>query len=191
VDVEVTRAGRSLVFTTVRMHQGERLLAQSMIALGHGRSELEFQDLRPPQMRLPEEIAPVEIPVGLRPPIAERFDYRQPVPAELGSLDRSDLWCWLRLVEPRPVDDAVLALMTDALAPAMFFRKVPMHVYPTIDLTVHLRNPPPVGYDDWCLAHVATRTAASGFIEEDCDVYDRSGTLLAQGRQLALMVPTS
>lgn len=188
LDVEVTRAGRSLVFTTVRMHQSERLLAQAMVALGAGRSDHTFQDVRPPVVAAPEDIAEVPAPAGMSVPIGERFHYRGQAP-ELFSADNSEFWCWLRLADPRPVDAAVLALMVDALFPAMFFRKGPPHLYPTVDLTVHLRNAVDPGYDDWCLAHVATRTAAQGFIEEDCDLYDRSGALLAQARQLALMVP--
>ncbi|HVF19540.1 MAG TPA: thioesterase family protein [Mycobacteriales bacterium] len=189
LDVEVNRAGRSLAFATVRMHQADRLLAHSLVALGHGRSDLTFQDLGPPDFPSPDRTAPADLPAELAPPIAHRFDYRPATPMPMFSSDRSDVWCWLRLAERRPIDDPVLSLMVDALAPAMFFRAVTPHVYPTVDLTVHLRNPVPPAYDDWCLAHVATRTAAVGFIEEDCDIYHPSGTLLAQGRQLALMVP--
>ena len=190
VTVEVNRAGRSMMFATVRMHQGDRLIAQAMAALGHGRSDVSFQDLRPPEgLPSAHQTADLSFPEALMPPIAHRFDYRPTDPVPMFSSDVSDGWCWLRLKDRRVVDDAVLALMVDALAPAMFFRKVAPHIYPTVDLTVHLRNPPDPGYDDWCLAHVATRTAAGGFIEEDCDISDGSGTLLAQGRQLALMVP--
>ena len=191
LDVSVDRVGRSLGFASVTMRQGDRLIAKAMVAVGSGRSELTFQDVRPPDFAPAEETARAEMPTEMLPPIAHRFDYRPATPMALFSSDTSDGWCWLRLKEPRPVDDAVLALMVDALAPAMFFRKVEPHIYPTVDLTVHLRNPVPPGYDGWCLAHVATRTAAQGFIEEDCDVYDASGSLLAQGRQLALMVPMS
>ena len=189
LDVAVTRSGRSLVFTTVRMHQGDQLLAQAMVALGHGRSQVSFQDLRPPQFPGPDELPGVAAPEELLPAIAHRFDYRPTEQVELFGSDRSEGWCWLRLKERRVIDDAVLSLMVDALFPAMFFRKVDPHFYATVDLTVHLRNPVPPAYDDWCLAHVATRTAAEGFVEEDCDIYDASGSLLAQGRQLALMVP--
>lgn len=190
IAVQVDRAGRSLLFATVRMHQGERLVAQAMAALGHGRSDVSFQDLRPPTgLPSADQAAEPAIPKEAMPPIAHRFDYRPTQPTAMFSADTSDGWCWLRLKDRRAVDDAVLSLMVDALAPAMFFRKVAPHIYPTVDLTVHLRNPPRPGYDDWCLAHVATRTAAGGFVEEDCDIYDSSGVLLAQGRQLALMVP--
>lgn len=189
LDVEVARAGRSMAFATVRLTQGGRRVAQAMAALGTGRSPVEFQDLRPGPVAPPEELAPPPLPPELMPPITGRFDYRPVDPVELFSSERSDMWCWLRLAQPRPTDDAVLALMVDALPPAMLFRAGPPHVYPTVDLTVHLRHPVPPDHDGWCLGHVVTRSAAGGFVEEDCDVYDRRGTLLAQGRQLALMVP--
>lgn len=189
IDVEVSRAGRSLAFVVVRLRQEDRLVAQGLAALGTGRSTVEFQDVAPVGAAAPEELDPPQIPADLMPPITSRFDYRPTENLPLLGTDRSEMWCWLRLADPRPVDAAVLALMADALPPAMFFRKGPPHVYPTVDLTVHLRCAVPDDHDGWCLGHVATRTAAEGFIEEDCDLYDRAGRLLAQARQLALMVP--
>ena len=189
IDVEVTRAGRSLAFATIRLQQDSRLVAQAMAVLGSGRSDVEFQDIRPVDVSPPEELGPPQIHPALLPPFTARFDYRPVEDVPMFGGDRADVWCWLRLAQQRPVDDSVLALMVDALPPAMYFRKGAPQVFPTVDLTVHLRNPVPEDHDGWCLGHVATRTAASGFVEEDCDLYDRSGTLLAQGRQLALMVP--
>ncbi|HVE99605.1 MAG TPA: thioesterase family protein [Mycobacteriales bacterium] len=189
VDVEVSRVGRSLTFVAVRMRQDERLVAYALAALGTGRSDVTFQDVVPPATPSPEGLGPPKVPAELMPPIMARFDYRPTEDQPLFAGDRSEAWCWIRLVQQRPVDDAVLALMADALPPAMFFRKATPHVYPTVDLTVHFRHPVPPDHDGWCLAHVATRTASGGFIEEDCELYDRGGTLLAQSRQLAVMVP--
>jgi acyl-CoA thioesterase len=59
---------------------------------------------------------------------------------------------------------------------------------PTIDLTVHVRNPVPPG-TEWVLVRFTTRALAGGFLEEDGELWHPDGTLLAQSRQLAVLLP--
>ena len=58
---------------------------------------------------------------------------------------------------------------------------------PTLDLTVHLRAPLPRP-SDWVLGSFWTRRVRDGFFEEDGELFSRDGELLAQSRQLAIMV---
>lgn len=192
VEVDVLRAGRSLSFLSARLIQGERLVATATAAFGSGRSDLAFQTVRPPDdLPAPEELTPPETPEGLTPPIARRLDYRPTgLPRLLSGAD-AEFWCWLRLREPGLVDATVLSLYVDAMIPALFLRATTPVLVPTVDLTVHLRSSPRDGYDGWCLGHVRTRTVTEGFAEEDCDIYDDRGVLLAQSRQLGLVVPLS
>ena len=61
---------------------------------------------------------------------------------------------------------------------------------PTIDLTVHFRARLAVGRRaPRLLARFAIRTRAEGFFEEDGELWAPDGTLLAQSRQLALLLP--
>lgn len=190
VEVEALRTGRSLSFLSVRLVQDERLIATGLAAFGSGRSDLVFQDVSPPVgiPRADELSAPEPVP-SLAPPIADRLDYRPTKLAALFSGAAPEFWCWLRLRDPAPVDAAVLALYVDAMIPSLFLRSPVPVLVPTVDLTLHLRAAPRPGYDGWCLGHVRTRTVADGFAEEDCDIYDDSGVLLAQSRQLGLVVP--
>jgi len=192
VEVDVTRSGRSLSFVEVRLRQGDRLLAHGLAALGAGRGAVSFQDHAPPT-HLPNAdavSAPPPPPPGFpTPPIALRLDYRPIDPKSFFGGTPAEFWCWLRLIDPRPVDAAVLALYVDAMIPPLFLRSAVPVVVPTIDLTVHLRTPPRPGYDGWCLGHVRTVAVADGFAEEDCEIYDDAGVLLAQSRQLGLVVP--
>ena len=64
---------------------------------------------------------------------------------------------------------------------------------PTIDLTVHFRvalprsaNPDPL---ELCFATVRSRLIQEGFFEEDGLIWAADGTLLAQSRQLAILMP--
>jgi acyl-CoA thioesterase len=60
---------------------------------------------------------------------------------------------------------------------------------PTVDLTVHFRAAWPADLDpsDFALVVFRSRLARDGFVEEDGEVWTRSGVLLAQSRQLALL----
>jgi acyl-CoA thioesterase len=190
IEVDVLRAGRSLSFLTVRLVQGDRLIATGLAAFGAGRSDLAFQDVSPPaDLPGPDDLAPPQTPPFLSPPIADRLDYRPTAPTELFCGGDAEFWCWLRLRDTAPVDAAVLALYVDAMIPTLFVRATAPVLVPTVDLTLHLRATPRPAYEGWCLGHVRTRTVADGFAEEDCDIYDDAGVLLAQSRQLGLVVP--
>ena len=53
---------------------------------------------------------------------------------------------------------------------------------PTLELTTHVRAKPAPG---WLKVQHRTRNFAGGMFEEDCEVWDSSGRLVAQSRQLA------
>jgi acyl-CoA thioesterase len=99
---------------------------------------------------------------------------------------------WIRLAEAEPIDAAVVAAMTDAFPPAVFTRSAAPNPVPTVDLTIHFRAAlPMVGLepDDFVLGEFRTRTIAEGFLEEDGELWTATGELLAQSRQLAIMLP--
>ncbi len=188
LDVEVLRAGRSLTFLAVRLRQGDRLVANGAAAFGVGRSDLEFQDVLPPEVPSPDALPVPETGGATMPPIAHQFDYRPITDATLFGGGQSDYWSWLRLSDGRGIDALALAAYVDALVPAMFLRVSTPMLFPTVDITVHFRRAPQTA-DPWCLGHVRTTAAADGFTEEDCELYDSTGALLAQSRQLAIAVP--
>ena len=58
----------------------------------------------------------------------------------------------------------------------------------TLDLTVHVRGPLATTTwqpGDWILARFRTRLSADGFLEEDGELWDECGNLIAMSRQLA------
>jgi acyl-CoA thioesterase len=198
IETEIVRTGRSLTSCAARMHQGGRLLAVAMAACSLSREGLEFVDLVMPDVKpvadLPRRELHPEAPV-----FAHRWDSRwavgtPPFDSE-GTAARSDRavgGSWMRLEEPQPFDAPAIAALTDAHIPPVFVRTDEPLVVPTVDLTVHLRRPlphPGVGSDDFLLAVFRTNAAADGFMEEDGEVWAPDGTLLAQSRQLAVILP--
>ncbi len=61
---------------------------------------------------------------------------------------------------------------------------------PTIDFTVHFRTGAwdRVGAFDLVLGRFTSRVAREGFFEEDGELWAPDGTLVAQSRQLALLL---
>ncbi|MFO7591748.1 MAG: thioesterase family protein [Acidimicrobiia bacterium] len=195
IATNVERRGRSLTTCTARVEQGDRLIALGVAAFSTPRPGPEFCDLVRPEVADPATIAAETVPADA-PPIARRWDTRwaigerpwtggAPSPAAIGG-------GWIRLEEPQPFDAPVLAAVTDAWIPPVFSRApVPM-VVPTVDLTVHFRAGlphPGIGPEDFLLAVFRTNVSAGGFLEEDGEVWAADGTLLAQSRQLAAILP--
>jgi acyl-CoA thioesterase len=97
---------------------------------------------------------------------------------------------WLRLEDPRPVDHVLLATYADAWFPAPFARLTGPVAAPTIDLTIHFRtSDPAVAAGEPVLTVFTSRTLQDGFWEEDGEIWSTDGRLLAQSRQLALLLP--
>jgi hypothetical protein len=100
---------------------------------------------------------------------------------------------WIGLPEPRPVDPLSLALFADAWFPPSFIALSEPAVSPTVDLTIHFRqrlqdaaNDPA----DMCLSLFRTRLLHEGFFEEDGVIWSADGTVLAQSRQLGIVMPS-
>ena len=94
---------------------------------------------------------------------------------------RGVLQAWFRLVDDREPDPISLLTVVDALPPVTFDLGR-MGWAPTMELTAHVRGLPAPG---WLVVRHETRNVAGGMFEEDCEVWDSAGRLVAQSRQLA------
>jgi hypothetical protein len=79
----------------------------------------------------------------------------------------------------------MLLLAVDALPPVAFELGLPGWT-PTLELTAHVRCRPAPG---WLRIQVSNRTLAGGYLEEDAEVWDAQGRLVALSRQLARATP--
>lgn len=92
---------------------------------------------------------------------------------------------WFRLPDGREPDPLLLLLAVDSLPPVAFDLGLSGWT-PTLELTVYLRARPAPG---WLRVALSTRHHAHGFLEEDAEVWDSTGRLVAQSRQLARTAP--
>lgn len=117
--------------------------------------------------------------------IADHFDYRHaavPGWAQGTPSGQMEATYWTRFADGREPDDLALLLIPDAYPPVT--AEIGVLGSATVQMTVHVRRRPAPG---WLLVHVTTRQVADGFHDEDVDIWDATGRLVAQSRQLAIV----
>ena len=187
VRTELARAGRRVATGEARLLQGGkeavRLVATFGRLDGEGRTAL-FN--APPDLPPPDQ-TPDVIDGGVMPGISitERVEYRMPQPpgwtrGEPGGDPSVEFW--MRFRESRDADPIALAALVDAAAPAVL--DLGAHGSATIELTVHVRARPAPG---WLACRAYTRHVIGGYHEEDFEIWDSEGRLVAQSRQFALL----
>ena len=207
IECRVERSGRSSSTVSARMVQDGRLVALALAAFSGPWPGAEFADKAMPAVAPPGELEPLRTPP--LPEFVANFDMRwalgeppgtgsgvgSPVgggsAAGSGSI-RALAGGWLRFAAPRELDALAATSYLDAWIPSLFSRLGRPVPAPTIDLTVHFRAPlPPAGAGpaDHVLGAFSSTTSREGFWEEDGELWSRDGVLLAQSRQLALVLP--
>ena len=188
ITVTIERSGRGLTTASARLSQSGRDCILALAALGVERPGDLLEDHPMPEVLLPHELPARPEAPAIDIPIRARYET---VPA-LGTAPfvlgpEALTGGWIRTEDHDAVDEVLLAAITDAWPPAIFSRmEVPVGV-PTIDLTIHFRAAPS-RQPAWVLVRFRTTMAAEGYLEEDGEVWSEDGRLLAQSRQLAVVV---
>jgi acyl-CoA thioesterase len=94
---------------------------------------------------------------------------------------RPESRAYFRMSEPQDPDPYIIALAVDALPPVVFSAGRRGWA-PTVELTWHLRALPAPG---WLTLIGQGRLIRDGWFDEDVEVWDSEGNLVAQSRQLA------
>jgi hypothetical protein len=91
------------------------------------------------------------------------------------------LRAWVRFTDGREPDPLALLLFADVLPPTGFALGN-LGWAPTVQLQVLVRALPAPG---WCLVEARSSEIAGGWVDEDYRIWDSTGRLVAQSRQLA------
>lgn len=195
VRTQVLRAGRSMstgAATLVQADDDGREVERLRVLATYGdlaglpddvRTTAVPPDLPPPEKCVSTDLAPPDFMQEAR--LLERLDLRlDPAcvgwamgePSGVGRIQG-----WLRMADAREPDPVLLLLAVDALPPVTFDLGL-FGWTPTLELTAHVRAVPAPG---WLRVAHSTRNVAGGFLEEDAEVWDSAGRLVAQSRQLA------
>ena len=190
VRTTVERAGRSLTSMSARLEQDGKLLG---IAVGAWSKPWQGPTLGEPAM---PEAEPASERGPLRPTFPATSRRRSSRSSRCStasgirrSRDRAAARSggWLGLLERRPIDAPAIAVLADAWFPAPWPRLAELAPAPTIDLTVHFRVPLPIA-DRLLLGRFRNRLVRDGFFDEDGELWAADGTLVAQSRQLGLLI---
>ena len=187
VHATVERAGRSMSTISARMEQDGKPIALALGAFSGAYEAPELGEVPMPDVAPPENDS---APLPGAPPFAQRLALQPRFgdPPISGSDDPA-VGGWIDLPETDALDGPALCVLADGYYPAVWPRLTELHAAPTIDLTVHVRAPLPV--QGPLLARFTTRLVRDGFFEEDGELWTRDGTLVAQSRQLALLLPVT
>jgi len=193
VHVRLRRDGGSLATVAAELWQGDDLRLATLATYGdlgvlhdgaEGRQRVTASEPElPPRHRcVPTSMAPEEF--RRVAPMLDRFDllvHPDQIGWALGEPSgNGEFSAWFRHHDREP-DPLSLLQVLDALPPVTFDLGMPGWA-PTLELTCHVRHRPAPG---WLKVRHATRNLAGGMFEEDCEVWDSTGRLVAQGRQLA------
>jgi acyl-CoA thioesterase len=119
-------------------------------------------------------------------PILGRLDTRlHPDHARAGQLPVAEISGWNRFVDDRPPDTRSLLLFTDTFPPSPFSMLGVIGWVPTIELTVHVRRRPAPG---WIQARLHCEDLHQGRMVESGALWDSNGDLVAQCRQIGLVM---
>jgi acyl-CoA thioesterase len=188
IDTEVIKAGKRFTTVTATLFSADRPLLRMLGSFGdlEASSGMERLEAGPPALPPLDDCIPIEPTETFPPPFMGRVELRLPPEraAAWGGTGSPRVEGWFRLRDGEPLDTVALLVAVDAFPPTIFFTDLPVAWVPTMELTAHVRARPAPG---WLRCAFTTRFITGGFLEEDGEVWDSAGRLVAQSRQLALL----
>ena len=193
IRVETKRDKGSLAIATAELWQGEELRITATATYAdldglHAKSS-DFEQVTVPAPELPpieECLSSVDAPEQVKEfvPMLDRYEIYMPkeqyVWGGVKPTGEAVFSGWFRHHDREP-DPISLLQVLDTLPPATFGLDLPGWA-PTLELTCHIRHKPAPG---WLKVTHYSRNLSGGMFEEDCEIWDSEGKLVAQGRQLA------
>ena len=188
--VESIRAGRTVSAVRVRVEQGGVPCAEGLVSTGDA---VEFGAEPVWAGSPPVALPPVEdcipgvprMPDGTAVPLLDVLEVRID-PACVGWFEgrpggRPEIRAWVRERGDGPPSPLAAIVTTDVLPPVVFELGL-FGWAPTVEMSVAVRSAPAAG---WWRLRARADLVADGWFDENVDVWDSTGRLVAQARQLA------
>lgn len=188
IEVAPLRVGKRVATFVATMTQDDKQVVHAVVSMhdADAAGTAQHTPRDSPPIPGPDECIDVmaAVPSGAVP-IIDRFDYRhEAVPGWMTGEPTGELEAtfWVRPKDGRPIDALAAAVLVDAYPPVT--AEIGEIKSATVQLTVHFRRRPSTG---WALAHVVARHVIDGYHDEDVELWDEAGRLIAQSRQLAIL----
>lgn len=190
VTVEVLRRGKTVTHSRVRLQQESDVFLDVQVTTGNlGAEQSTLSDSPPPPMPPPEDCMRgrgegemARVSAGLTSVLDFAMD-----PATAGwtqgrFADELVMRSWVRFSDGRPPDSLALVALPD-VCPPVVFATGRFGWVPTLQMQVAVRARPEPG---WCLVEGRTHVLGEQFVDEECRLWDSTGRLVAQSRQIAV-----
>lgn len=190
VRTQLVRSGRSVTTIRATLSQAGKDRIEVLATFGDLSRSTDHEPIYTIE---PPELPPIEdcflrsgVEQGLDLPILNRVEIKLPEQFSLaGQADRPLVQGWIRFSDGREPDTHAMTLFADAFPPPIFTTLGNIGWVPTVELTVHVRRKPKPG---WMKGQFWTTDLTDGRFVEDGLLWDSSGALVAQSRQLAMLL---
>lgn len=190
IETEIVRVGRSVATLRATLKQEDKVCLTVLAMFGDLSTspgvEHEFT-ITPPSMPEPADcIRRSGAAQGLELPLMQRLDVLlDPQFGTPGCSDQAVVQGWIRLADSTPPCSQVLPLFCDAFPPSAFTRLGMVGWVPTLELTVHVRRRPAPG---WIKGRLESQDLVGGRMIESGVLWDSTGQVVAQSRQIGLVM---
>lgn len=184
-EIELLRAGGSTTFARVTLRQQGQVKA----AVTASYSDLErlkgesWSSVVRPEIADWHDLEPLpEHGIEMRQRVNQRYARGRELFSNKGADGSGVFEGWLELADGAAPDALTLLLFADAMAPPVFNVFGVLNWVPTLELSVQVRAKPAPGPVQ---ARFSSRFMTRGLIEEDGELWDSRGELVALSRQLS------
>lgn len=190
IHVDILRVGRTLSTVRATLVQEGKERLEVMAAYGdlstpagvNADMTLEAPEMPPPDQCIPRTGNLQAIDIAL----VDKLDVMlHPDLAQPGNSEVPEIGGWIRFPDGREPDTRSMLLFCDTFPPSPFGVLGVVGWVPTIELTVHVRRKPEPG---WVQARFVTDDLNDGRMIESGCLWDSTGQLVAQSRQIGLVM---
>lgn len=189
ISVDTLRCGALSALLRAELHQDGRLACTALLTCSSARDATlpitATAPKAPPWEAVSDDDLAVFDPI---PPLFGRLNLRTCFgPAPFSGGDQALTGGWIQLREdPAAVDAERQVAFTDAWWPSVYGATTYVPGVPTLELTCHFRSTTTVNGP--VLGRFHTHTVNEGHLDETAQLWSREGILLAESRQVAILI---